>query len=465
LSSDDLIKVCRALDKERVDYRVDEQRRVEIAADQFDQAQMLVAKLDLGQHSIDEIRNESSQSSIWDSPRDRDRKTEIARDKILERLIGELDGVVSCLVSIHHPRASTWMRTRPKPSAFVYVETEGKRRLPHQTVQSIPVILAGREPDLTPGSITLMDRNGNKYLDPGDPGLGDSSRNRAREEALTEEITDKLDWIKGVRVQVKVLGPSIAETDQARTVPASRALGAPDHPTASGSSNVSSQHAADGSSPKIVVNKPATLEPESKSGLNSRSSGDLAPAADNGGQLAGPLAVRVDDRRHQSGRVVVRVPRGFYYSVATKTGDREPARDDLRLIADRTERQIRTAISLVIPESEAWKVEVDTFPDDVSLSRSVVLPSPAVPHLRVWDWGMVGAVGAAVSIVVAVGSWLQVARRPAGLSEASRHDGRQRVDAASTAGPAERVRELIRCNPEAAVSVLQRWAGQGGGLT
>jgi flagellar biosynthesis/type III secretory pathway M-ring protein FliF/YscJ len=38
------------------------------------------------------------------------------------------------------------------------------------------------------------------------------------------------------------------------------------------------------------------------------------------------------------------------------------------------------------------------------------------------------------------------------------------VDAASetTPGASERVRELIRHNPEAAASVLNRWIGQGG---
>src|SRR5262245_63048134 len=37
-SSDDLIKICRALDKQRISYRVDDQRRVEVTSDQYDQA-------------------------------------------------------------------------------------------------------------------------------------------------------------------------------------------------------------------------------------------------------------------------------------------------------------------------------------------------------------------------------------------------------------------------------------------
>ena len=41
--------------------------------------------------------------------------------------------------------------------------------MPSQTVQTIPVILIGYEPELTPGSITVMDRRGKRYLEPGQP--------------------------------------------------------------------------------------------------------------------------------------------------------------------------------------------------------------------------------------------------------------------------------------------------------
>ena len=95
-----------------------------------------------------------------------------------------------------------------KPTAFVYIETEGNRQLPYQTAQSISGILTGRESDLTPGSITVMDRRGTRYFDSGNPAIGDASRDRAREEDLVKEILDKLDWVKGVRVQVKVSSPA-----------------------------------------------------------------------------------------------------------------------------------------------------------------------------------------------------------------------------------------------------------------
>ena len=55
-----------------------------------------------------------------------------------------------------------------------------------------------------------------------------------------------------------------------------------------------------------------------------------------------------------------------------------------------------------------------------------------------------------------------------GFSSMSRRYSIKSLDEASDAGagpgPSERVRELIRLNPEAAAGVLQRWIGQGGAL-
>ncbi len=204
-SSDDLIKICRALNKQRIVYQVDEQRRVEVAADQFDQAVDVLAKLDLGQLPIDDLRNETGHGSFWDLPSEREQKAQLTREKVVERLIGEQEGVAWSLVSLHRPRSSPFQRSQSKPSAFVYIETEGGRVLPSRTVQSIPAILAGLEPELAPSSITVMDTRGNRYFDSGNPALGDSSRHRAREEEMTHEILEKLDWIKGVRVQVQVV--------------------------------------------------------------------------------------------------------------------------------------------------------------------------------------------------------------------------------------------------------------------
>jgi flagellar M-ring protein FliF len=462
-SSDDLIKICRALDKQRIAYKVDEQRRVEVLADQFDQAAEVVAKLELGQRSIDEIRGDSG-GSIWDPPGERERKEQLVREKLLERLIGEQKGVAWSVVSLHRAHSSALHRSPFKSSAFVYIETDGGRPLPPRTVQSIPAILAGCVPDLTPASITVMDRRGNRYFDSGNPALADSSRHHAREAEISEEILEKLDWIKGVRVQVQVVpprpaGPAVAPAGASITA---RSPGAGDQVAASGPGAGTHPIHSDGSPPTFAANHPLQLEPERRS--LPQPPAPFGPGLAAAGARAGssPAGAGPGEHEGEQGRVLVYVPRSFYYNVEIRTDDREPSRDELRLMAERTEKQIRNAVGHVLPVSESWKVDVDTIPDEVSLNRPVVLPSPTDPRRRFLDWGIVGLIGAVVSILAAVGSWIQVARRPARLPEPAVQTRRYHSDSASEPGPSERVRELIRRSPEAAASVLQRWTGQGG---
>jgi hypothetical protein len=69
-------------------------------------------------------------------------------------------------------------------------------------------------------------------------------------------------------------------------------------------------------------------------------------------------------------------------------------------------------------------------------------------------------------LLSALGVRVLAGRRPAGRRPAPTLPGHYRSDAASEpgSGPAERVRELIRLNPEAAASVLHRWIGRGESL-
>lgn len=151
------------------------------------------------------------------------------------------------------------------------------------------------------------------------------------------------------------------------------------------------------------------------------------------------------------------MPRSFYYSADLRNPDREPTRDELLALRDRTERQIHKAVGHVIPETDSWKVDIDIIPDDVSRSQAPVVTSNDDPRRQVVEWGIVSAACAAVSILAAVGLWNHVVRRPTWPPEQTFKSHRYHVDSASDRGPSERVRELIRCNPQAAASVLQRW--------
>jgi flagellar M-ring protein FliF len=457
-SSDDLIKICRGLDKQKIAYHVDGERRVEVAADQYDQAADVVAKLDLGDHSIDEILDESTTTSWLEGPKEREARQQRSQNKFIEKLIGQLDGVVSSIVSINRPQASKFSRSAPKHTAFVYIETEANRPLPYQTVQSIPVILAGIDPDLTPASISVMDRRGARYYDTGNPGIGDKSRNEAREQELSEEILEKLDWIKGVRVQVKLYAPRTPEPalPMASSAKVSRPSVAPDRMAGPSESGTPLPHSG-AFTPEFRLNQPlGEVDPPPK-----------LPAIVATGTDTGAATAHNDSREQpqkpEPGRVFVYVPRSFYFNAANiKTDNREPTQEELRIMEDRTENQIRIAVSLAMPEGESWKVGITTFPDELPLYRPTILQSSADARRRVLDWGIVGTVGAIVSIVAAVGSWIQVARRPARLPEPMAKTRRYHVDSASEPGPSERVRELVRNNPEAAASVLERWTRQGG---
>ncbi len=458
LSSDDLIKVCRALDKQLIGYHIDEQRRVEVAADQFDQAAAVVSKLDLGQHPLDDIRNDAGSGNIWDGPGEREKKEQLKLEKILERLISDRDGVLSALVSINRPHSSAFSRKNPKPTAFVYVETEGGRSLPYRTIQSIPAILAGYVPDLTTESITVMDHRG-EYLDPRNPSLADNSRNRAREEEISEEIIDKLDWIKGVRVRVQVTSAQAAASAGATNgtgVAAKRAV--PVGPTSTSQSGTGPRPIQPrASGPMMRVNQPLDQVVDQET----TSAPPAAPAPQAVAVNAAGSA-RAGESRHERGHVLIYVPRSFYYNIEIRTDEREPSREALRVMSERTEKQIRTAVGLVLPEPQSWKVEVDTIWDDVSLSRPAIIPGAPDSRHRFFEWGIVGALGAGASILAVAGSWIHMARRPARLPESSAKSRRYHVDTGSEPGPSERVRELIQRSPEAAASVLQRWVGQGG---
>ncbi len=456
-SSEDLIKICRAFDEHRItDYRLDD-RRVAVAADDFDEAAVLLAKSGVGRHSIEEIRSQpGAMSLLWETSEDRTRRDQLKRERILEAMIGQQSGVVWSLVSIHHSRAAAGLRTPPKPLAFVYLETEGDRQLPFRTVQAIPAILRGYEPDLNMHAITVMDRRGHRYLDPSNPSLGDISRDRAREEELSEKILEKLDWIKGVRVLVQVSTPQhiASPTGRGSSSPLANPPRAADR-SVSNDGNAgpgSAGPAAGGGAPGIVVNGPADLETEPV---------PTKPIAAT--PVSNESAGAAFEPDHESGHVLVNVPRSFYYNALVNKADHiEPSPEEFQLMAARTETGVKKTVELVLPEQGTWKVDVDTIPDELPLARPAVLPYPAESRRKALDWGIVGAVGAAISILAAVGSWIQVARRSARPPQPEAKTARYRTDPRSEPGPSERVRELVRRNPEAAASVLQRWTVGGG---
>lgn len=423
-SSDDLIAIFKALDAKGISYRPDD-RKVAVAVEQFDQANALLAKLDVGPHPLSEIREASeSLNDILLTAEDRQRRDRLRSEKMIERLIDDLPGVVWSVVSIQHPRATLLRASRIKPSAFVCLECEPNRPLPLQTVQAIPAIVTGmsNEPDLGVDAIKVMDRGGRVLIDPHNPTVGRETRARVREQELRDQVSDLLSWIKGVRI---LLVPG----DRGRSAPA---------PPGQVERAAADATAADTGPPTaaIAVNQPADL-----------------------GEPAPPDATAVEDAGR--GRLYVYVPRSYYYLAIPRAEHREPTLDELQQVAAKTKERVERMLKPpVVPES--WEVEVDTMPDDVPMTRTAALPAGADHRRIATDWGIIGAVAATVALLLAMGSWIQAARRPMPAGGATAPGRRFREDAADDPEPSERVRELVRRDPEVAASVLQRWATQGG---
>jgi hypothetical protein len=279
-----------------------------------------------------------------------------------------------------------------------------------------------------------MDRRGGPlYYDPRNPAARDRSRKGAREEEIRAAILSKIAWIRGVQVWVDLLDPPGVDLEPAAAH--GPPPGPPQHPEALAPERARA----------IAVNQPLVLE----------DSGPPLPSP-----TPAPPVAPVRSEPPERGRILVNVPRSSYFHMVwTGSNPREPSVEELHAAAVRTREQIAKAVSLVVPDS--WKLEIDTISDDLPLGRPLDLAAASETRRKAMDWGIVAAIMvAAVAILAALGSWIHRARRAAPPPETRRYRADAVADAGST--PLERVRELVRRDPDAAASVLQRWATQGG---
>jgi len=481
---DDLIKITRVLERQRFPYHIDDQRRVAVASEQLEQASAAISKLSLGPRPPGEIRDDQSAgSNFWESLHDKELREYQGREKILESMIGDLPGIVGSFVWINRPKPRWGLQPVVKPSAFVRLETEGDRQLPFRTVQALTTILTGYEPGLTADAVTVVDRRGHKYLDAGNPALSALSHNRAREEELSQEILEQLDWIGGVRVSVQLsetVSPGLdpvtpghsqrrdtVDSQTLRSAQDSKHADPPTRPEAPPAGSAEPKVSA----PAGAINRPLALEPELPSPPPQAATGAPAPSPTTTTatppSAPGHRAITQTGARDvpaETGRVWVKVPRSYYYHVSIQTSHKEPPLEELQKLVVRTEEQIKTGIALVVPLSgpSAWKTTIDMIPDEAPLQRPPLVAPPSEARRIALDWGIAGAMGALAAAMVTFGSWILSTRRPSVPPEAAPRKLRYHEGSSLTPGPSERVREFVRRNPESAVSVLERWTSQGG---
>ena len=321
--SEDLAKISRALDRARVPYQVDDQRRVAVPSDQREQAEAAIAKLELGPRLPGEIRDQLPAAQIWESPRDKEVRENQEQAKILESMIGDLPGIVGSFVWINRPKPRLGLQPVARPSAFVRLETEGDRQLPFRTVQSITTILTGYEPGLTADAVTVLDRRGHKYLDAGNP---DAQHPLAQ---------------SGPRGGAEPGDPRAARLDQgraglratARSVDRRTGRGrAPRRARAAGACRANHRRAGGRNPPP---GHPEAGVPSSRS--TSRWGRPRLRPRPRLALPAGPAA-----RPREPGRIWVKVPRSYYYQVSILPSRKEPSLEELQKLVARTEEQIKT---------------------------------------------------------------------------------------------------------------------------
>jgi flagellar biosynthesis/type III secretory pathway M-ring protein FliF/YscJ len=455
-SDDDVIAISQALDAKHLPFRVVDDGRIEVSADRLDDANDVIAKLEVGPRRLDDIEKRRAENwSLLDTPDDRLERAEKAHAERLAGYIQRLPGIVSARVNITRPRTRDARRAAQGACAFVYLETHGRREIPHRTVKSIQGLIAGNDPEVKPKAITIMDQTGHSYLDAQNPSLSALSRQRAHEEEYRDEIAKKLDWLTGVQVSVQLVpAPDAAEAPT--LVPP-----ADPHPEPPPAAPAEDVHLP--VPPRMSMNQPLDPDPDPEpSTLAPKSLPNLAPAP-------APTATQepsaeMDETGRTRARVLVTVPRSFYLA---RMPNRDPSLEDLQAFVTRTETNIKMAVAIVIPPGRLGEVNVTTIADDLPPTSP---PPPANIDTRrslSW-WILAGIAGGATAAALALTFRLLAVRRPdvgTAPKQRERDDrGRYKIDEAAAVGPApsERVRELIRQNPEAAASVLHRWTGQGG---
>ena len=418
LSSDDLDKISEALDAAGIPHVADSSR-VGVQPAKRLEALAAVKKAKVVPLSLDDLAGEPDPVNLLiEGSGDRERREKHRLEQILKAQIERLDpAITSVLVQIHRVKRRPGLTSPSDVSASDYLQTDGPRKLGHRVVVGIQRLLTKDVPELKPEAINVVDQTGHAYLAAGDPSLKAEMQAHAREEDWQDKIAEDLRHIPGVGVSVLL-----------EVVPATP--------------------------PPLEVPPAVALEVVRPNGHV-----DLAGPAPPPMPLNPPLPTM-----HTRANVWVRVPRSFYVlDFQSRSPGRQPGPEDLDLMRQTAERVIRDAVEIHIPREELGVVKVGVIQDDLASSRPMLMPMVQEPA-RPWTWAAVAGGGSALAVASVVALARLAGRRPSARPARSAWRSGFVADgpAGPVPGPSERVRELIRLNPEAAAGVLQRWIGQGG---
>jgi hypothetical protein len=417
-SGDAAREIEKALAAEKIAFQTDSSHRIGVAASRWGDAMAALEKHGVEPPSLEELEKDRPVFDLWS---DSDARTALERWR-LERWLkasieGYAGGIRSAHVSIKRTLIGTKFRPEWKVGGLVLLDVE--RQPSHRVIHSIQTLLASKVDGLSPEAVTIGDQSGNFFLDASNPAAASATRVLARAEELRDALLEKLTpLIPGVDVDVTVDPPSA-------TAPPRRVSASADPERG------------------VRPNTPVVLEP------------DPAPVSTPSSSGPGPASVWV------------KVPRSYYLRIARDNAPgRTPSQEDMKVYHQKTSDQVNHAVAILVPPPERGPVMVDIIQDALAADPAPVAAPASVDAARAWpNWVAPAALGAGaglgVAVVLGTGVGLLASRRPSARPSRSSVRSGLSVDAPSgpVPGPSERVRDLVRRDPEAAAGVLQRWIG------
>lgn len=403
-SSDEAHSVGRALAGKGIGVVRGVRGQLGVASEQKATALKALESAGLDWQSLKEMIDRPVQASVWADPLDRQRIRLRARERAVEALISRFHGVLAATVRLHESGTGPYDREGSLDATVILTPADPGAITP-DLIERVQIGLVSLEPRLDRDrDVTVIDDQGQAYLLAGDPKVAQRRHADARAYEWESTLSRRLSaLVPEVRVSVRLEWPLTA-----------------------------GRSSAERSGSEVVPNAPAALaEP---------------------GVAAEPS---------QKANVLVEVPTRSFLNLY-RAGDRAdhfPTPEELGLIEQVARKRIEAEVRHVIPGASLGPIEVVRIPLPVTRGTSAEAPRPSRPDLRPW-FAAAALVGVLLTLAATAGT-----RRFSSSRRAAREPSAEpsvRFDGEDRAGPVDRVRELIRRDPDAAAGVLRRWVGQGG---
>lgn len=399
----DQVATARAvLRNAQINRVVVEARRIAVPADQLLPAQNALKKAKLDPRSFEEIIEGLGSPLMFENPKTREVRVDGYRAALAEHFIEKMPGIADAKVHFI-PLPSSGLARKRTAKVVIDLQTDTNAPPSHRTVRDARDLALSVSDYVIKAEDVTLTGGGKRFLIAGDRGLLRKVLTTAKEEEWSEEITARLSDIAGLRVMVGLV--------------------------------VMESPPRNGARPRI--NEPVDVETEASSPDEARAAAESAQA-----------------------NVGVTVPRAYYQRRALARGASSYRED-----REQTEARIEETVRSILPAPRLASVTIEE--DDRPISPTVITIGPSPSNTGQHWW-----VPAAVGCVIGAGALLCLTRlrggrvpSPQRADRTHRADPPARIAVVGEDGPgpvAERVRAMVRHDPEVAAEVLKRWVVQGG---